>query len=101
MSDNATDVDVWVKNVGTVDIATIDHSDVFFGEEGNFERVTYGGETPPYWGYQIEGGNSVWRPTITIKTTIHLASSLSSGTTYLVKMVIPNGISDQLTFSVE
>jgi len=101
VGDNGTaDVDIWVKNVGTVDIDSVGHSDVFFGPEDDFYRVTYGGGTPPYWDYQLEGSNSQWKPTVTLKMTIHLASSLSSGT-YLVKMVIPNGISAKTTFSVD
>ncbi len=100
MGDNGTDVDVWVKNVGTSDIVSIERSDVFFGPEDDFYRVTYSGETAPYWNYQLEGDNSEWKPTVTIKITIHPVSSLSSGT-YLVKVVIPNGIFDETTFGVD
>ena len=100
IGDNGTDVYVWVKNVGTSDILGIQRTDVFFGPEGDFYRVEYGGETPPYWEYQLEGSNNTWKPTITLKITIHPSSSLSSGT-YLVKTVIPNGIFDQTTYSVE
>ena len=100
VGENTTDVDVWVKNVGTADIDSIERSDVFFGPTDNFTRVTCGGETPPYWNYQLEGNHSEWKPTVTLKITIHLASSLSSGT-YLVKVVIPNGIADETTFSVD
>lgn len=99
VGDNGTNAEVWVKNVGTVDIDSIENSDVFFGPEDNFYRVTYGGETAPYWNYQLEGGNSDWKTTITLKMTIH-PTSLSAGA-YIVKMVIPNGISDQTTYSVE
>jgi len=100
VGDNAADVDIWVKNVGTSDIDSIERSDVFFGPTDNFTRVTYGGETPPYWDYQLEGGNNEWKPTVTLKITIHLAFPPSSGT-YLVKVVIPNGIFDQTTFGVD
>ena len=100
MSDNATTVAIWVKNVGTSDIVSIERSDVFFGPEDDFYRVTYDGETPPYWDYQLEGNNSQWKPTVTLKITIHPASPLSSGT-YLIKVVIPNGIFDQTTFGVD
>lgn len=100
MSDNSTAVDLWVKNVGTADIVSIERSDIFFGPTDNFTRVDYGGGTPPYWDYQLEGGNSEWKQTVTLKVTIQPASSLSSGT-YMVKVVIPNGISDQTTFSVD
>lgn len=100
VGDDVTHVDVWVKNVGTSDIDSIERSDVFFGPEDDFYRVACGGETAPYWNYQLEGNNSEWKPTVTLRITVHLASSLSSGT-YLVKVVIPNGISDETTFSVE
>ncbi len=93
-------MDIWVKNVGTSDIVSIERSDLFFGPEDDFYRVTYGGETPPYWNYQLEGDNSEWKPTVTLKITVHLASALSLGT-YLVKVVIPNGIFDETTFGVD
>lgn len=100
VGDDGSDVFVWIKNVGASDILGIDHTDVFFGPEGDFYRVDYGGSTPPYWEYQLEGDNSIWKPTITLKITIHPAAALSSGS-YLVKTVIPNGISDQTIYSVE
>ena len=98
-STNITQAHAWVKNVGTVSIKDISGSDVFFGTENDFYRVTFGGTTPPYWGYQIEGGNTEWSQTVTVKITITLSSSLSSGT-YMVKMVIPNGIYHATTFGV-
>ncbi len=100
IGDNGTDVDVWVKNVGTSDIDSIERTDIFFGPEGDFYRVDYGGPTLPYWEYQLEGSNSQWKPTVTLKITIHPVSALSPGT-YLVKVVIPNGIADQTTYGVE
>lgn len=101
VADNGTaDVDIWVKNVGTSNIDSIDRTDVFFGPEDNFYRVTYGGSTPPYWNYQLEGNNSEWEPAVTLKITVNLDSALSAGI-HLVKVIIPNGISDETTFSVE
>ncbi len=100
VGDNVTDVDVWVKNVGTVDIVSIDRTDIFFGPEGDFYRVDYGGPTLPYWEYQLEGSNSQWSQAVTLKITIHPTDSLTTGT-YLVKVVIPNGIADQTTYGVE
>ncbi len=101
VADNGTaNVDIWVKNVGTSEIDSIDRTDVFFGPEDNFYRVTYGGSTPPYWDYQLEGSNSEWQVAVTLKMTVHLDSALSAGT-HLVKVIIPNGISDETTFSVE
>ncbi len=101
VADNGTaNVDIWVKNIGTSDIDSIEQTDVFFGPEDNFYRVTSGGSTPPYWDYQLEGNNSEWKAAVTLKMTVHLASALSTGT-HLIKVIIPNGISDETTFSVE
>ena len=98
VSDNSTDVYMWVKNVGTSNIGAIDKSDIFFGPEGNFARIPYS-ETPtikPYWNYTLENDSS-WIPTATLKITIYLASAPSG--TYYVKVVIHNGISDEQLFS--
>ncbi len=100
LADNSTEVDAWVKNVGTVDIDSVERSDIFYGLEGNFSRITYGGGTPPYWDYQFEGSYTRWQPTVTLKVVIHLASTPSAGT-YIFKMVVPNGIFDTTTFSVD
>lgn len=99
-SSNSTDVVFWVKNVGTSTIDRVQYSDVFYCLENNYARVTYGGSIPPYWNYQLEGNNSRWQQTVTLRVTIHLASTPSAGT-YMVKIVIPNGISDETTFGVE
>lgn len=100
VGDDGADVHIWVKNVGTSDIVGIERSDIFFGPEDNFYRVDYGGETPPYWDYTLEGGYSEWRQTITCRMTVHLAAAPSPDT-YMVKVVIPNGIYDQTTFGVD
>jgi len=102
VSDTDTTVDAWIKNIGSSDIGTIENSDVFFGPEGDFARIGYGNEGSPlpYWNYQLEGGFSRWTQTATNKITIHLAAAPAPGT-YLLKVIIPNGISDEITFSVE
>jgi hypothetical protein len=90
-------VHIWVKNVGASRIGGIDSSDIFFGPEGNFTRITYGGSVAPYWDYTIEN-DTQWGPTATLKITLHL-QSVPSGTCYF-KIVIPNGISDGKIYSV-
>jgi len=100
VSDNSAQVDAWVKNIGTVNIDSIERSDIFYGPEGDFSRVAYGGSTPPYWDYVFEGSYTKWQQAVTVKVTVHLASPPSAGT-YLFKMVVPNGISDETTFSVD
>ena len=91
-----TTVHIWVKNVGASRIGGIENSDIFFGPEGNFARITYGGSTAPYWDYTIENDTN-WGPTATLKITLHLQSA-PSGACYF-KIVIPNGISDGKIFS--
>jgi flagellar protein FlaG len=90
---------IWVKNVGSSRIETIEKCDVFFGETGNFSRITYGGAETPRWDYIIEGNDTEWGPTATIKITIYLSGAPSSGT-YFIKIIIPNGISDEHEFSI-
>jgi archaellum component FlaG (FlaF/FlaG flagellin family) len=94
-------ITAWVKNVGTTEISTIENSDILFGLQSNFARIPHGDaeSSPPYWEYQIEGDDTRWEPTVTIKLTIHLESAPSSGT-YMLKVVIPNGIYDEITFGV-
>jgi archaellum component FlaG (FlaF/FlaG flagellin family) len=84
---------VWVKNIGSLRIAAIENCDVFFGPEGNFSRISYGE------GWSHDDVDNVWNPTETL--TITITSTISSGTRYFVKVVIPNGVSDDYYFSVE
>ena len=100
VSDNSTLIDFWVKNTGTARIVSIDHSDIFYGLETDFTRITYGGGTPPYWDHVLEGSATEWTQAVTLKGTIHLESAVSAGT-YLLKMVTSNGINDQITFGVD
>jgi len=99
-SDGNNDVFIWIKNVGASRIAGIEQSDVFFGELGNFERVPHENyeEGLSYWNYEIKN-DTQWQPMATLEITIHLASPPSSGT-YFVKVIIPNGISDESIFSI-
>jgi hypothetical protein len=101
VAENGTsDIQIWVKNVGTSIIHDITQCDIFFGPVDDFYRVDYGGPATPYWDYQLEGGYSKWTQTVTCNITVHLASPPSAGT-YMIKVVIPNGIYDSTTFSVD
>lgn len=96
-----TNVHIWAKNVGASRIGTIDKSDVFFGPVDDFARISYGQSGTPRWDYLIEGkpGASKCDPTETIKITITCSEAPSSGT-YYVKIVLPNGISDEHQFGL-
>lgn len=95
-------VDAWVKNIGTSRILGIANSDIFFGEYGNISRISYGtnGSPLPYWSYDLEGDYTIWEQTATNAITIHLSDSLDPGV-YSFKMVLPNGIFDETSFSLE
>lgn len=93
---SGNDIYVWIKNVGSSKIAAIEESDVFLGQTGATQRISYGSGSS-YWDYTIEN-NTEWVHTATVKITIHLSSSPSGN--YYVKFVIPNGISDEHQFSI-
>lgn len=97
-----TTVNAWVKNIGSSRILGIANSDIFFGEYGNFSRISYGedGSDPPYWSYELEGDYSIWGTTVTNAVTIHLAEALQPGV-YLFKMVLPNGVYKETSFSLK
>lgn len=99
---NSSNAFVWVKNVGSLRIRPVERCDVFFGPEGNFSRIPHednAGGSKPYWNYGVEASDSEWTPTATLKITIYFDSVLSGR--YFVKVVIPNGLSDEDYFSVE
>ena len=93
---SGNDVYLWVKNIGTAKIVAVGQSDLFFGAPGSQSRIAYGSGSP-YWDYQIEN-DTEWMPMATAKITVHLASAPSGN--YVVKLVLPNGISDEHVFSV-
>ena len=100
--DAATQADAWVKNVGASSLGPLDRTDVFFGPEDGFARIPYGGPscTAPCWDYALEGGATEWEPTATVHVIIYLTDPLAAGSTYYVKVVTPNGITDAKFFSL-
>jgi archaeal flagellar protein FlaG len=97
-SSSGTEVSIWVKNVGNSIIYDIPQSDVFFGDAGTYNLISYGDQSVPGWNYAFAGTHDQWGQTVNICVTIRLTSFLNPGA-YMVKMVIPNGISDEMTFS--
>jgi archaellum component FlaF (FlaF/FlaG flagellin family) len=96
-----TEVYLWIKNIGTQRIVNVEASDLFFGEEDNFDRVPYytdAGETYPRWIFELEN-DTAWETSATIKVTITYSSDPGAGT-YFSKFIIPNGISDDYYFSM-
>lgn len=100
--DGKFDIYVWVKNVGNSCIYSIEESDIFFGETGDFTRIPYAGdagESLPQWSYQIEN-NTEWETSATLKITIDYSTTALSSGNYWLKTIISNGIADEYNFSM-
>ena len=96
-----TSVYIWVKNVGSSRITSIEESDVFFGQSDNFTRVSYvddAGGGYPRLAYGVEN-DTEWKTGATANITISFAADPGAGT-YFIKVVIPNGIEDEYFFSM-
>jgi hypothetical protein len=96
-----TSVYIWIKNVGTQRIVAVEDSDLFFGQEDNFERIPHtsdAGGALPSWSYDLEN-DTEWATSATLKITVTYSSDPGAGT-YYVKFIIPNGISDEYYFSM-
>jgi hypothetical protein len=92
---------IWIKNVGTQRILDIEESDLFFGQEDDFERIDYEGDAGtnyPRWSFDFEN-DTEWKTSATIKVTIEYDSDPGAGT-YFAKFIIPNGIFDEFYFSM-
>ena len=105
-SNNLFDFFAWVKNVGDARVVAVDETDVFFGQPGGIERVPYtddAGSSYPQWSYSIENG-SEWSQAATIKLVVSFddgCPSCSKPTgTYFIKVVTPNGVSNEHYFSM-
>ena len=99
--DGNFDVFIWVKNIGDARILAIEELDLFFGQEGDFSRYFYiddAGGSLPYWTYQLEN-DTEWAPKATLRINLNFASPISQGT-YLDKVVLPIGVSDEHFFGM-
>ena len=64
-------------------------------------RIPYGevGCFAPCWYYSIEN-DTVWNPTATLHITLDAGVNLTTGTTYYIKVVAPNGVTDARFFTI-
>jgi flagellar protein FlaG len=101
-ANGSPDAKVWAKNIGASTIAPMERVDVFFGPSNDFQRIPQGtaGCAAPCWEYTNENSTTDWEQTSTVRITVHASSNLATGTTYYVKVVTPNGISDSKFFTV-
>jgi hypothetical protein len=92
---------LWIKNVGSQRILSIEDCDLFFGQDNSFNRIPYSadaGGAYPQWSYSLEN-DTQWQTSATLKVTITYTSDPGTGT-YYTKFIIPNGISDDFYFSM-
>ncbi len=101
-ANGSPDAKIWAKNIGASTIDPMERADVFFGPADDFQRIPQGtaGCTAPCWEYTYENSTIAWEPTSTVRITVHADANLTTGTTYYVKVVTPNGISDSKFFTV-
>lgn len=90
-------IQVWVKNIGTTPINNIDDVDVYFGPIGSISKIPYNAGSNPTWAYST--GFTQWQVKDTVQINITYSSNLASGTTYLVRLSTPNGITDEYVLS--
>lgn len=98
---NSTDdiANIYVKNVGKTPIVSLNRTDVYFGPVGSTIR----------YGYSTGGADDTWQFSPSLQSTwqemetlqINLTeNSLAKGTTYSIRIVTPNGVSDDYVFSI-
>ena len=95
---------IWLKNVGVVDLESVQNMDLFLTTPGGVRKLSYSSITvPETWNYCVEKENTcvfdeIWRPEATIKATINV-SDLGPGS-YSVLVVLPIGTQARKTFSI-
>jgi len=97
---------VWLKNIGTQRIAVseIADSDVFCGEPGDFDRLSYtsGALGDGNWNYDLSdlNNNQQWDSGETLKITAKTSKIPLSGDVVYFQFVLPNGIWRSNEFTV-
>jgi len=97
---NNTSVNIWVKNTGLTPIQKLDKVDAYFGLINAVDYVGYNSGSTPQWVYNGTSANSAWSEGQTIQIALQDDSALTSNESYLVQLVISNGVSDDYIFSV-
>ncbi len=98
---------IWVKNVGDSRIDAETDSDLFLGLKGDFTRIPHESEVEssvyPRWSAGFENNVTEWSPRSTFKMTVTYNSppdTTPATGSYDVKVIIPNGISDEHFFGL-
>jgi flagellar protein FlaG len=100
---SSSQIQVWVKNIGTNQVTSLDKMDVYFGRLGSSQRISYDSTamTTPSWNYTNTGASaSVWQIKDTLQIDIECGCELSRDVNYAVKVSAPNGVGDDYVFSI-
>jgi archaeal flagellar protein FlaG len=90
-------VKAYVKNIGINPIVSLDSVDVYFGELNSLSKIPYNTTSAPKWIYS--DSSNTWNPKQTRELVITLDYNLQTNKTYMLKVVLHNGIADEYIFS--
>jgi len=92
---------IWLKNIGSTRIpaSEVIRSDVFYGAVGDFEHLTYGAS--PGWTGELSdlNSNDYWDPGETLKVSVVVIKSVSTGNVAYFQFVLPNGVWRSMEFT--
>lgn len=90
---------IFLKNTGQRSISSteLENTDVYFGDENSVMLYPYGITGLGVWNYSEIKNDGSWSPGETLIIRIYNTTSLP-GSTYYVKVVLPNGVSDEAVF---
>ncbi len=92
---NSTSVKAWIKNIGSAPISDLASVDVYFGTINSATIIPYNAGSAPTWIYT---DTSIWKKAETKEIIINKGSSITSEV-HLLKIVTPNGVSDEYIFT--
>jgi hypothetical protein len=100
--DGNFDVFLWVKNIGSVTIDNPENGDLFIGgtdiDWTRIPHADWAGGLLPSWDDTVENGTD-WSQTETLAIEVSFETPLSAGE-YSIRLIIPNGVSDEYYFSM-
>ena len=95
---------VWVKNVGSTTIGSLQYTNLFLSNPQGAELLSYSTDsTANTWSYCLESQvgcsfDTVWKPTVTMKATVTMASLVPGN--YNILLILPIGVQSQKDFTV-
>jgi archaeal flagellar protein FlaG len=90
---------VWAKNIGSTDISSLDRIDIYFGKVGSARNIPYNSGSAPSW-VLSDASIKTWHMMDTLQIDVTNDLLLEANTTYFIRLVTPNGISDDYVFSI-